>query len=93
MPRALTTLERHHTTIDRELARRQAARIRRFLQRTDLSPVVREQAHANIDDLEREQSLLGTLLADNGRTGVGMLASLAGPNDSLDERPYQAVAQ
>jgi hypothetical protein len=88
MHRMLTTLERRAAARDLELARRQLARSRRFQQRADLGPAVREQLAADIADLERECSILGTLLGTETRSGWTM-ARFAGPTDSIDERPYQ----
>lgn len=89
----LTTLERREATQDRELARRTLAKSRRIYQSGTLAPLANEQLAANIDDLERECAMLGTLLADNSRTGAGMLARSAGENETAEERPYQAVAR
>lgn len=88
----LTTLERRQAERDQDLARREVARKRRLLQTLDLSPVAKEQLAADIDDLEQECAMLGTLLAENGRTGWTM-ARFASEHDSPEERPYQEVAR
>jgi len=90
MSRMLTAFERQAAARDQELARRRTARLRRYLTRPDLGSTVREHVTAEIDDLERECAILGTLLAQ--RTG-STIARNASEHDSAEQRPYQTVAQ
>lgn len=98
-PRMLTAYERRRAERELELTRRRLALVRRFAGRADLSPMAKEQAAADaadylttIDVLERECSMLGTLLTENGRTGWTM-ARLASQNDTSEARPYQGGAR
>jgi hypothetical protein len=92
MPQLLTALERQEAARDQALARRRVTTLRGALAQPDLSPTVRQQATVKLDDDERECAMLGSLLAENGRSGWTM-GRFASEQDSPEARPYQVVVR